>query len=161
MRWQIAVSLGLLGCVSAGCWPDGGFYAYGLANQRNHPLRVTVRSGQGCPSQLDLSDASSFGKAVTKTLEPHEVAELESFASESVGERALDARSSRYPYRVECGAVWLSLPDHDYEAVLAWDESEYSSRSAELWEHALVVEGTKERVRVHVPEGVEELGVPE
>jgi len=158
----MAVTLGLLGCLSAACWDSDYFYGYGLENRRNHTLKITVRSALGCQSQVDLADPESFGEAVTRTLDPGEIVELDAFSNESVGTRAIDAGlGSPYPYTGDCGAVWVSLPDHDYEAVLAWDEQDDSPSAAYAWDFALVVEGTEERVRVHVPKGMKELGVPE
>jgi hypothetical protein len=58
-------------------------------------------------------------------------------------------------------APTISLPEHDYEAVLAWDNAPYLYSDEDTWKYAVVIEGTKTKVGVHLPEGVRELDVPE
>jgi hypothetical protein len=67
------------------------------------------------------------------------------------------------PYREpqSCGAVWIELPEHGYEAVLAWDRVPYSHSDDDTWKYAVVIEGTKTEVAVHLPEGIRELDAPE
>jgi len=72
-----------------------------------------------------------------------------------------DAGLPPYPQEVRCGAIWISLPEHDYEAVLAWDNAPYVDSDVDTWKYAVVIEGTKTKVAVHLPEGIRELEVPE
>jgi hypothetical protein len=72
-----------------------------------------------------------------------------------------DARVRPYNPDEGCGAMWISLPEHDYEAVLAWDSAPYLDSEQDTWKYAVVIEGTKTLVGVHLPAGIRELEVPE
>lgn len=163
MRGRMALVLGLLGVLGSGC-DEEGLQGYGLENRRNHPLKVTARRARGCKSQVDVSQREAFGAPSTRTLEPGDVVELSSFlyigdADAGVGNPDPDPYPLSSPYG--CGAIWISFPDHDYEAVWAWDEStHFWYYDANTWRFAVVVEGTEENVAVHVPAGVRELEEP-
>lgn len=71
-----------------------------------------------------------------------------------------DAGVVPYPQDQRCGALWIELPEHGYEAVLAWDYAPYLDSDADTWEYAVVIEGTKTHVAVHLPKGIRQLEVP-
>jgi hypothetical protein len=145
----LGFALSLAGCDG---WDD--FHGYGLENRRSHTLTATVRVFEGScvvPGPA-MSQASSYGEPVSRRLLAGELVSLMSLRRLSS-----DAYNGEFG---ECGAVWLSLPGL-YEGVLAWDRSSFwDVEEDDPYPHSVVVEGTRDEVKLHLPAGVHELAVP-
>lgn len=144
----------LVGCAAfSGCDEESWWnQTPGLYNRRNHPLEARVRVARACNPGVDLQDPANYGPPVYRRLLARELVALRSLKS-----LRYDASLGRDD---ACTAIWLELPGL-YEAVLSWPAWSGWDPDGDPYDHALVVEGTRQDVTVAVPAGMRELPPPE
>jgi hypothetical protein len=142
-RVAVGVVLSLLLAGAVAC-VDDIHHGWALANRRDRPLEVWLRTTELCADGANLSDERSYAPAQRLTIKAQEYVPLRGLGPQS---------------QPGCGAVWLRV-DGEFEVVLAWDDEPTWPSDNNPIPFSVIVEGQRDHLLLHIPDEIEELPPP-